>query len=409
MQTPPPLRPLGVSGPLPGDRVAVYDPLGVSEPAREGAFLLDVEEWTWAQGFDGRADVGALAERIGRGARGEVRPERIADLAERLSRAHLLEDDRFERAFAREFDGFRRDTVRNPLGAGTEYPSDPFDLRIRIGGVVADDWDMPPLEDPVGVWAPGGPLPAAAALYGRAYAAIRHARRDVRRVVVMGSAGGPLDPLLVPLAKPFETPLGTVEVDREALAQLGVLPGREQLAHRFASVLERQLLFVRLLFPTVPIVPILVGSFDAEREPAGDPEVVEALAALERVRALEGRTLVVAASDLYHLRRPHALTAAAPPGAMLGGARGNEIAAGDRAELDAFESLDPDAFARASLLDGDPGRASQASAPYLLLAHAVGSCPGLRATNLGYLQCPAPGALFTAGASVLYRDETIDG
>ncbi|QDU85866.1 Memo-like protein [Planctomycetes bacterium Pla163] len=407
MSAPPPLRRLGVSAPLPGDQVALYDPLGVSASAA-GGLLIGLEEWTWAQGFDGETGVVELAQRIGLGARGPVQPEAIAALAEHLSREHLLEDARFRSAQERAFEEFRRCERRVALGAGTEYPSDPFDLRVRLGGVVADDWYMPRLAGALAIWAPGGPLPNASGLYGRAWASVRHARDEIDRIVVLGSVGAPLSQLLVPLAKDFETPLGPVAVDRAALAELGVLPGRDQLAHARASVIERQVLLARLLFPTTPVVPLLVGALETDGDPRSDERVEAALAGLDRIVAMEGRTLIVAAADLYHLRAPHAGTEGGPRGTLMAGARGADISGCDRRALDAVDELDAEAFADIALGDGDPGRASQAAATYLLLRHLEGrpefEAGELRSSILGYLQCPAPQVLFSAGAAVFYRE-----
>lgn len=408
MRVPAPLRRLGVSAPLPGDRVAVFDPLGVSTAAGDGGLVIGLEEWTWARGFDGRTDADALAERLGRGPDGAVRGDWIRELAERLSREHLLEDERFEVACARAFERFRRDERRLALGAGSEYPADPFDLRVRLGGVVADDWYMPPLDGALAIWAPSGPLPNAAGLYGRAWASVRHARGGVDRIVVLCSAGAPLGQLLVPLAKDFETPLGTVSTDRAALAALGVLPGRDQLAHARAGGIERHLLLARLLYPRATVVPLLVGALDCEFDPAEDARVADALGGLERLGALEGRTLIVAAADLMHVRAPDAGHEGGPAGSLLAGARGDTIGGADRRSLDAIEALDAAAFAAAALGENDPGRAAQAAAPYLLLAHlervAAATRTEVRTSNLGYLQCPAPDLLFTAGASVFYRE-----
>jgi AmmeMemoRadiSam system protein B len=390
------MRPLGISALLPDARVALFDPLGLSPAAARGNLVLEAWEWETANAFDGRTPAAELAGGARDARSAAARVERVQALAERLSRENLLEDEHFDRALAREFDSFRRHERRAAAGAGSEYPADPFDLRLRLGGVVADDWDMPPLDRVAGLWAPGGPLPAAASLYGRAWASVRHATSRFERVVLLGSVGAPLEHMLVPLAKSFETPLGTLEVDGEALTHLGVLPGRAQLAHRTSNVLERQALFVRLLFPRARIVPILVGALDPEVDPAEHPEVLGALEGLERVERLPG-TLFVASADLFHQGRP---------GGVHPVATGAGIADQDRRMLDAVEELDPVAFAFAALAGGDQTRAAQAAAPYLLLAllRAASARRGdeLRATNLGYLQCPTPSALFTAAAAVFH-------
>ncbi len=363
-----PLRPVeGV--PVAGGRVALVDPLGVaSEP-----FVLEPAEWDLLRANPGAA--GALP----------------AELRARLSGAGLLQDEVFEERRREALDRFRALPARPAAGAGSDYEADPTSLRIEIGGLVANDWDMPPVHDALAVLAPATPIRTAAPLYARAWAALRHAE-DVARIVLLGVSRAPLQRVLVPCDKDLETPLGTVAVDRAALGALQVVPGRDELAHRDALALERHALFARVLFPRAPVVPLLVGAVGAGTAPPGGSARVEAaVEALRRVRALPGRTLVVAASDLAHLAATVAGGAAAEPPAP------GELRAADRRALAHATALEPEAFWTA--LRGRPRMAEHAAAPYLALRLMADAAP-LRAEVLGYLQIPIEGGTITTAAAV---------
>ena len=405
---PAPLRPLRAV-PVTADReppVALHDPLGVAPAGAGTQVVLSPAEWAVARAFDGRREFGELsrlgAERDPSGGWSEVR---VRGLAERLQAGLLLAEPGFERAFEASFEAFRRLDARPAAGAGSEYSADAFELRMAIGGLVADDWDMPPLPHARAVLTPASPLGEMAPLYSRAWAAVRHAREEIARVCVLANLEAPLEPLVVPLAKPFDTPLGRVPCDTEALARLGLLPGRTQLAHLHARAIERQVLFCRVLFPDVPLVPLLVGSSPF----AEGPETEEAVAALRALDEAEGRTLWVVASDLTRLGAGPSDAGGTGDdrrrAAVLGGATGAAIRDVDRRCLDALTKLDPEAYAELVRDEEDSRRTALAAAPYLLLRllekrRSLRDDEPLAGSTLGYLQSPRPGRVTTAAAVV---------
>jgi AmmeMemoRadiSam system protein B len=292
-------------------------------------------------------------------------------------------------------------------------PADPLDLRIELGGLVADDWDMPQLPHARGLLAPAGPIRTLAPLYSRAYASVRHAKRELARIVLLGNLRARLSEPLIPLFKDFDTPLGPVPVDRSALLELGLLPGRLQLAHFPQRDLERQALFVRLLFPGVPVVALLVEAFPAqfpEGQPRGNPQIEAILGHLQRLEALPGRTLWIAAADSYRLGEP----SSAPPDekvrhALLGGKAGRLIRETDQLCLEALETADSDAFYAAASRRDDPLRNQFIPAPYFLkrlletepsMAPDAEAGQLLRCSALGYLERPGQGCVLTASAAV---------
>lgn len=380
--------------------VVLSDPLGVARSQ-----FLHRSTWNVARRMDGTTPCDAIAADVNATAGTNVSTEDVRAVAAELSRQGWLDDDAFEEASADALERFRGRPARPAVGPGRDYPADATELRIRVAGLVANDWDMPPVSRAFGMLVPAGSIDAFAPLFARSWASIRHTRPD--RLVVLAAAGGPLEHPLVPLDRPLETPLGVVSTDASALDALALPVGRDVLAHRDALTLERQALFARLLFRDVPVLGILVGAGPGAL-PAGasDPLELEpitaALAALRRVTALPGRTLFVCASDLF--RAGAGSASSEEPGAETAARTRSR----DRACLDAAARVDAGAFWRATTFDADAERAAWSLAPTLFLALAADTPrtepdPGpWRGSTLGYHQATGPGRLASAASLVLH-------
>jgi AmmeMemoRadiSam system protein B len=426
----PRLRPLGLRSRW-DDGVALGDPFGLSPECAAGGPKLSREVWAIARRLDGNSSAAGIAERLSAEFGRTVEVAEVEAAVAHLDRALLLDNAAFREARERAFQGFRKEARRPPAGAGSEYPDDPFELRLRIGGLVADDWDMPPLPHAQGLIAPDAPIERAAQLYARSYAAVRHARGHARRIVLLANVGARLEAPLIPLAKPLATPLGEVPIDGEALAVLGQLPGQDQLAHRATGTLERQSLFVRLLFPETPVLALLASDLPGLLEdPVGDADrerLEVASAALARLDELEGPTLMICASPLFRegpLGAPPGAAAASPAearasgeprpphagfgsGTLLAGSHGGRIRAGDRAAIDALTQVDSEAFLQVLREEDDPLRSRWAAAPMLLVRwleerFSLQDGTPVRGSTLGYAPQLAPGELSTAASIVFH-------
>jgi hypothetical protein len=152
---------------------------------------------------------------------------------------------------------------------------------------------------------------------------------------------------------------------------------------------------LKLLFPRLPIVPVLVGAL--EHPSTEPPAAVEAaVEALERVLALPGKTLIVCASDLS------IANGAGADARTLG-----EIRERDRIAVDHATRADAEAYWRQASSSADPTHRPSFIAPYLFLRLCDGrpSTDPERATIagsvLGYQQL-SPSESFTTAASVLF-------
>lgn len=371
--------------------VDIRDPLGVAGHGRHG-LRVPADVYAIAALFDGRRSWDELAasasDRIGR----RVAPDEVQRIAHGFSERQLLDDERFRAQSELELRAFKSSPARPFVGAGSDYEADPIDLRIRIGGLVANDWDMPPPEDPFGVITPAADFTRAGPLYARTYAALRHSGARFERVLLLGALGAPLSHWIVPLDRDFATPFGPLRCDAAGVAALGIDPGTDELAHRGALALERQALFLKLLFPRLPIVPVLVSEPDDDVSVDRTERAVEALA---RVVSLAGRTLVVCASDLSVVPGP----TLAPDVALA-------VRERDRLAVEAATRVDPEGFRSEIAHLPDPDRTRSFLAPYLFLrlcaARTVDERQPLEGSVLGYSQMNGAEECTTA-ASVVFH------
>ncbi|MCC7155096.1 MAG: AmmeMemoRadiSam system protein B [Bryobacterales bacterium] len=179
--------------------------------------------------------------------------------------------------------------------AGSWYPGDPAALRDLLASVRERS------EKRTGRFVRPGALgfivPHAAPMYSGTVAAsvYRHIRASgAARIIVLGfSHRRALPGIAVPAIEAYQTPLGEVRVDRETATRLSAI-------HPFHAVnesavsdhsVEIQVPFLQVYAPETSIVPLYVGRLSVE----------ERTTAAEALRnQLDGRTVLVASSDLTH-------------------------------------------------------------------------------------------------------------
>ena len=180
---------------------------------------------------------------------------------------------------------------RSPAFAGTFYSDKPQELAATVRSFVAEAVCAAP-KPPKAVIAPHAGYIYSGPIAGTAYAALSARGKDIERVILLGpSHRVAFDGVATSAAGAFETPLGPVNVDREAV----ILLVKENLAREFDRAhenehsLEVQLPFVKLVCPEARVVPILAGDDDWQ-------------AALKVLALLWGgdETAIVVSSDMSH-------------------------------------------------------------------------------------------------------------
>jgi len=181
--------------------------------------------------------------------------------------------------------------VRPPTAAGQFYPADPDELRAEVNGFLAAAKTVPD-GIPKAIIAPHAGYPYSGPVAGSAYAWLARGRDRFKRVVLLGpSHFVGFDGLAASSATIFQSPLGSISVDAEALARVRKLPPVTTLdaAHADEHSLEVQLPFLQVALGEFKLVPLVVGDATAE-------EVAGVLNEL-----WEGdETGIVVSSDLSH-------------------------------------------------------------------------------------------------------------
>jgi hypothetical protein len=183
-----------------------------------------------------------------------------------------------------------------------------------------------------------GPIAASA------YASLEPVRDTIRRVVLLGPCHRvAVRGLALPSADAFDTPLGRVPVDRDAVAALAGLPQVvvSAAAHAQEHSLEVQLPFLQRMLREFAIVPLAVG----------DATAAEVAEVLDRLWG-GPETLVLVSSDLSHYRRY------------------DEAVRIDRATADAVLALDP-------VLDHEQACGATPIAGLVMVARRRGLAPRL--------------------------------
>jgi hypothetical protein len=295
--------------------LVVRDPLGVVEEP----VVLRVEVLPLLQLLDGERSVEEIASRVVAETGDMHHGDGIRSFVADLDRLFLLESPRFETRRREVVEAYRAETVREPALAGSSYPADPDELRAFLSGHYAEakaiqEAGAPaPPHAPVAIAAPHLDPRRAGAVTALAMLALAESPPP-DLVIILGTGHSLYERTIALTEKTHRTPIGDLEVDREAVARLvertGAAAFEEETAHRNEHSTEFTALHLAYRFGATPrILPVLCGGFHRlvleGRRPEDDPLYAATLEGLrdEIRRAQEaGRAVaVIAAVDLSHL------------------------------------------------------------------------------------------------------------
>mgnify|MGYP006425048425 CR=1 FL=1 len=243
-----------------------------------------------------------------------VGSEEILGLLNNLDATYLLDSEAFQSAKGEIVADFTNKRVRPASHSGKSYPDTPVELRARLNEIMAD-----PVALPADASFPSGKIQALVAphidlnvgykSYAQAYGMLQDATPT--RVVVLGMGHQLEEDLFSLTDKDFETPLGIIKSDGEAVYRLK-LAGRGMVApndfiHRSEHSIEFQLIFLQHVLEqkNFTIVPILCGSLQEGLSAYTRQAFVETagpfLETLKGILAEPGHdTLLVAGVDFSH-------------------------------------------------------------------------------------------------------------
>lgn len=180
--------------------------------------------------------------------------------------------------------------VRPPAVAGMFYPADPRQLTREIQGFLAAV--RPQALIPKALIVPHAGYIYSGAVAASAYATLKARAPHIHRVVLLGPTHRvAVRGLALPDVEAFDTPLGRVMLDTDAVQAVASLPQVtiSGEAHALEHSLEVQLPFLQSVLPDFTLLPLAVGTATAA-------EVAEVL---ETVWGGD-ETLIVVSSDLSH-------------------------------------------------------------------------------------------------------------
>jgi len=183
---------------------------------------------------------------------------------------------------------------RLPAVAGLFYEGQPQALERELREFLAAV-QAPVLPVPKALIVPHAGYVYSGPSAAQAYALLAPARKQIRRVVLLGPTHRvALRGLALPDASEFITPLGSVDIDQDAVAAALTLPqvSENRLAHAQEHALEVQLPFLQTMLEHFTLVPFAVGA-------AAPEEVAEVLDLLWG----GPETLILISSDLSHFHR----------------------------------------------------------------------------------------------------------
>lgn len=182
--------------------------------------------------------------------------------------------------------------MREPAVAGTFYPGHAAQLANNVNELLGAVEASKLVSRPKALIVPHAGYIYSGPTAAMAYACLAENSVEITRVVLLGPVHRvPIRGLALPDVDAFKTPLGTILLDREAIAAIKQLPQIivSDAAHRFEHSLEVQLPFLQSVLGDFKLVPLAVG--DASTEQVA--EVIEQLWG-------GPETLILISTDLSH-------------------------------------------------------------------------------------------------------------
>ncbi|HEC13493.1 MAG TPA: AmmeMemoRadiSam system protein B [Acidiferrobacteraceae bacterium] len=181
--------------------------------------------------------------------------------------------------------------AREPAVAGSFYPVDPHSLRQQVDGFLA--LAKSNLATPKAIIAPHAGYIYSGPIAASAYAPIAALKDQIRRVILLGPAHRVyVKGLAVSSASVFNTPLGSIPIDRDAVDDLVNTLDNVSLsdaAHEQEHSLEVHLPFLQQVLDKFYLVPLVVGEVSTN----------DVATVLDRLWG-GPETLIVISSDLSH-------------------------------------------------------------------------------------------------------------
>lgn len=351
--------------------IVLWDPTGLSAEK----LVVPLNYFYLMQFFDGEHSLEQIGAEYLRKFGEFFMPDRLQKLLADLDEKLFLEGERVEQAKAAAAAAYRHSPTRPARYAGQAYAAEPDQLRKDIEGFFTSkegpDWKPSanagkPIK---GIVAPHYDIRQAGPIYAWAYKEMRDAQTP-SAFLVIGTCHAGLNQGYALTDKDFETPLGTVPVDRDLVALIRKRGGasffEEDLSHRNEHSIEFQLPFLQHLVGTkhpITMLPVLAAFSPDDLADLALKDQVDSFLRIMREALLESgkEVCLVAGAELAHIGMRYGDNK--PPTDFSF----HKCMQADLEMLKHVEQLDADAFATFIRREGNARRISGFAAIYTVL------------------------------------------
>ncbi len=361
--------------------LCLRDPQGLSEHtlmvSPESAFLLGL--------FDGEHTITEIQTAFTRRFGQLIFSDKILQFADSLDQALLLDSPSFAEHLALLTREFRAAEVRPSSHAGAGYADNPAALREELDSFFGPP-EGPGFPDAMtqantrkkikAVVAPHIDFQRGGPTYAWAYRELLEAE-PVDLFIILGINHVSAEHSFTLTSKKFETPLGVMPTDQEAVSffhqRCGDWIFEEELCHRKEHSIEFQVVFLQHLLANrsdgavpVRIVPVLCSSFLHQIAPGHSPEELEELAQFtgamrELISSRSGKCCMIASVDLSHVGPRFGDAQPLSPGFL------SRVESQNLSLLEKVAALDADGFMKQIQEDEDRTRIDAVPAIYTML------------------------------------------
>ena len=388
--------------------------IGLRDPilSRDRMLCVTKEALSLLSMLDGRNSLLDVQAALSAAAGKIVFMEDILAVVEQLDEARLLEGERFREAYDAFVAEYRSLPFRPASHAGVSYAAGSEALNEELtqfftadGGPGIPDL-FSDLRRPVGLIAPHIDVRAGGACFAHGYHALGLGQpSDVYVILGTGHAG--VDEMFTATTLDYQTPLGTVQTDRELVELLSSNLGRdaaeEEILHAREHVIEFQLIFLQYLFAQrheFKILPVLCSLShhifqDQIRFADLKNRFDEFCSALRAACAARSQTVCfVASADLDHIG-PRYGDPFVPHGGTV-----REALQKDREMLKTLERVDVDEFIRYICQENDARRICGFS-PITTMLNSMDATEGT-VLNLDHAQVDDRGSFVNFTSMIFY-------
>lgn len=315
----------------------------------------------------------------------EPSPNDVKDLLGKVDSALMMDNERFADAKAAIITEFMERETRLAAHAGRSYPDDPEEL-VNTLRPLLEPTKGSPAESIKAIVVPHIDFRIGADLMAEGWRLIPEEDADL--FIILGVGHTLSEDFFACLDKDFETPIGSMPVDRKFLAELEKNFGEsvygDALAHKSEHSIEFQSLFLSHMFKNkkgVSAVPILLSFpetvFDLHHPVFNGGRVERFISALKKTAEESWRKVIYIASvDFAHIG------ARFGDQSPLADSTLNRVVKEDRELMQAIEKMDLKAFMTTIMRTNGKNRVCGFPALYTMLK----TCGAKHGQTLGYRQ-----------------------